>query len=106
MTDALRTACRRCGGSVPRVRGPARVYCSPGCRRVRENQLRAVRHDLEAARAQLAHYAQLAAHPLPGMATPKHCRREVARWRARVAEIELDIAMLQQPPSNDARCSP
>lgn len=95
MTGALRTGCRRCGAGLPYSRGQARVYCGAECRRLTENELRALRHELEDAHRGVAHYSRLAARPTPGMATPEHARREIARFDARAREIRRQIDALQ-----------
>lgn len=98
MIEALHTPCRRCGEPCPPSRGQARVYCGAACRRVTETDLRALRHELEDAQQSVAHYSQFAAHPIPGLATPAHARREVTRHRARVVELERALEALKTPP--------
>ncbi len=87
--------------TIGRVRGAHRVFCTPECRRVFRNELRAYRHELDDARAQLAFYRRQALDPLPGVATPRHALRDVVRWEAVVARDENDIRQLLKGPSDD-----
>lgn len=102
----LRTGCRRCGAALPYSRGQARVYCGVDCRRATENELRALRHELEDAHRSVTYYSRLAVRPLPGMATPEHSRREIVRYRAHAVEIERQIDALQhgRAPDDETAC--
>ena len=85
--------CRRC--AAPALSSP---YCSDECERVLETLLLELRADVERARERWQLCEQQAARPTLG-APRDFARRTAARWRARVVELEREIASLLTPPT-------